>query len=371
MKISEKGLGKLDKEFSGYLEGDKVNQFFAEFGIRFAAGHWCAGDYLDRFATTGYNPKMKSDIVSQLKRVAAAEIEGVEFHESLFIDKNRRKDSAKIREVKDVIKALRLTPTNMNTNLWTDPHWKLGGLTNPDKGIRKEAVAIALQSAEIAKDMGCSSVALWPGSDGWDYNFEANYGVLLDRFIEGCIEINKKAKRLGLRFGIEAKMKEPREGHMIVPTTHCAILFAKRVNESCGGVNMGVAVDYGHEMMNGIEPAFSLYLAEKFGVPVVNFHVNSAKWRSNDEDRVAGTSNIWELVDFCYAALDTGYQGWFGEDQFTYRLEPVKAMVLSREFFANAMKKTLLIWRDRRKLISAQATGDAGATLDVVKRAIF
>ncbi|PIP15469.1 MAG: sugar isomerase, partial [bacterium (Candidatus Ratteibacteria) CG23_combo_of_CG06-09_8_20_14_all_48_7] len=52
-------------------------------------------------------------------------------------------------------------------------------------------------------------------------------------------------------------------------------------------------------------------------------------------------------------------------------LEPVKAMVLSREFFANAMKKTLLIWRDRRKLISAQATGDAGATLDVVKRAIF
>ncbi|PIP15470.1 MAG: sugar isomerase, partial [bacterium (Candidatus Ratteibacteria) CG23_combo_of_CG06-09_8_20_14_all_48_7] len=190
MKISEKSLGNLDKEFNGYLEGDKVNRFFAEFGIRFAAGHWCAGDFLDRFATTGYNPEMKSDIVSQLKRVAAAEIEGVEFHESLFIDKNRRKDSAKIIEVKDVIKALRLTPTNMNTNLWTDPHWKLGGLTNPDKGIRKEAVAIALQSAEIAKDMGCSSVALWPGSDGWDYNFEANYGVLLDRFIEGCIEIN-------------------------------------------------------------------------------------------------------------------------------------------------------------------------------------
>ncbi|MFH2069527.1 MAG: TIM barrel protein [Candidatus Omnitrophota bacterium] len=371
MKINDGNLGKLEKEYAGYLEGEKVSRFFHDFEIKFAAGHWCAGGFSDRFATGGYNPDLKSDITSQLQRVKAAGIYGVEFHENIFIDERRKKVTSRIAEVKKTLKKLKMTPTNMNTNLWTDPHWKFGGLTNPDKAIRKEALAIAFQGAEIAAELGCGSIALWPGSDGWDYNFEANYGTLLSRFIEGCVAVNRKAKSLGLRFGVEAKPKEPREGHMIIPTTHCAILMARKVNEACQGNNMGVAVDYGHEMMAGIEPAFSLYLAREFRVPVVNFHVNAAKWRSNDEDRVAGTSNLWELVDFCYAALDIGYRGWFGEDQFTYRMEPVQAMSLSREFFANAMKKALLIWQNRQRLLAAQETGNAGATLEVVKKVIF
>ncbi|HNQ35912.1 MAG TPA: sugar phosphate isomerase/epimerase family protein [bacterium] len=371
MQVNERGLKKLDVEFAGYLEGDRIGVFFKEFEVKFAAGHWCAGGFLDRFATVGYNPGLKSDIISQLKRIAAAGIEGVEFHENIFIDARRRKNPARIAEVKDALKEYRLVPTNMNTNLWTDPHWKFGGVTNPNRKVREEALEITIQGAEIARELGCTSVALWPGADGWDYNFEANYGVLLEQFVQACIEINRRAKKLGLRFGIEAKMKEPREGHMIIPTTHCAVLVARKVNQACGGQNMGVAVDYGHEMMNGLEPAFNLYVAKEFGVPVVNFHVNSAKWRSNDEDRVAGTANLWQMVDFCYAALDTGYRGWFGEDQFTYRLDPVKAMSLSRELFANCLKKALLIWRERKALVAAQATGDAGRTLDVVKKMIY
>ena len=69
------------------------------------------------------------------------------------------------------------------------------------------------------------------------------------------------------------------------------------------------------------------------GGPVVNFHVNNAKLHSNDEDRITGTGDIWRLVDFCYAAVDTLYDDWFGEDQFTYRTDPVKSMALSRELF--------------------------------------
>jgi len=120
--------------------------------------------------------------------------------------------------------------------------------------------------------------------------------------------------------------------------------------------------------MYGNEPADNLYTAKKFGIPVVNFHVNNAKLHSNDEDRVAGTGDNWRLADFCYAAIDTGYQGWFGEDQFTYRMDPVKAMSLSRELFANVMKKALMIYASQDELKKAQATGDAGKTIDVVKR---
>ena len=371
MKVNKDNLDKLDKEYGGYLERERLDRFFEEFGIDFAAGHWCAGDFADRFAPGGYNsqdPQFSSDIVAQIERVAQAGIKGIEFHEAVFINKNYRKDFSVIERVKEALRENKIVPTNMNTNLFTDPKWKLGGITNADKTIREEALEVALQGVEIAREVGCQSVALWPGSDGWDYNFEVHYGKLLDRFIEGCIAINKKAQELGLKFGVEAKLHEPREGNMIISTTHKAILVAKAVNEECGGSNMGVAIDYGHEQMSATEPADSLYILKRFGVPIVNFHLNNAKLHSNDEDRIAGTGDIWRLADFCYAAIDTGYQGWFGEDQFTYRTEPVKSMSLSREFFGNVMKKALQIYAVKDKLSKAQSTGDALATLEVVKR---
>jgi xylose isomerase len=158
---------------------------------------------------------------------------------------------------------------------------------------------------------------------------------------------------------------------MVTPTSHMTILVAKLVNEACGGKNMGIAVDYGHEQMYAVEPASMLYAAKKAGVEVVNFHLNDSKTHSNDEDRIAGTGDIWRFCDFCYATIDTGYQGWFGEDQFTYRTDPVKSMAQSREFFANIMKRALLIYAHKAELEKARATGDAIATINVVKKYIL
>lgn len=103
MKVTKQNLVKLEKEFKGYLEGKKVDEFFDEFGIKFAAGHWAAGDFCDRFSPVGYNSdiNLDSDIVAQIKRVSEAGIKGIEFHEVLFIDKNYKKDKAKIERVKE------------------------------------------------------------------------------------------------------------------------------------------------------------------------------------------------------------------------------------------------------------------------------
>jgi len=371
MKVDKKNLARLTDEYQGYLEGDLLDRFLDGFEIDFAAGHWCAGDFADRFAPVGYNSNnadFSSDIVSQIERVKQAGIKGIEFHEAVFIDKDYKKDPRLIDKVKKALEKHKVIPTNMNINLFTDPKWKLGGITNSNKTIREEALRIALQGVDIAKEVGCKSVALWPGSDGWDYNFEVHYGELLDRFISGCIAINKKALELGLRFGIEAKLHEPREGNMVISTTHKAALVAQEVNKVCGGKNMGVAIDYGHEQMYANEPADNLYTLKRFGIPVTNFHVNNSKLHSNDEDRITGTGDNWRLADFCYAAIDTGYQGWFGEDQFTYRTDATKSMALSREMFGNIMKKALMIYAVKDKLEDAQKTGDACKTIDIVKK---
>ncbi len=373
MNVTKKALAKLTTVYKGYLEGRKVDRFFEDFGIKFAAGHWAAGPFADRFAAGGYtdDPKFDETVFGQIKRVKAAGIRGIEFHEDVFTDKNFRKVPAKIKKVREAVRRAGLTPTNMNTNLWTHPKWKLGTVTSGDESVRKAALAVALQAVDIAVAVGCTSVALWPGADGWDYNFQANYGELLDRYIDACAAVAGRAADAGLMFGTEAKLHEPREGNMVVATTQKAMLIAQEVNRLTGAGNMGVAIDYGHEQMYGYEPADNLYLARRMGVPVVNFHINNAKTHSNDEDRVAGTGDNWRFADFCYAAIDTGYEGWFGEDQFTYRMEPVQAMSLSREFFANIMKKALLIYKRRAALRKAQATGDAGRTMEVVKKILM
>ena len=364
-------LNKLENYYSGYIEGKKLDEFFKDFDIKFATGHWAAGDFMDRFATKGYNPEIDSSIISQMKRVAKAGINGIEFHDSVFIDENYKPVESIINSVKEELDGLKLIPTVMNINLWTDPKWKMGGLTNPSKKIREEALNIALQAIDIAKQIGCKAVSLWPGSDGWDYNFETNYGKLLELFLDGLTEINKEAKRKGLKFGMEAKPHEPREGNMIVPTTHIAGLIVKEVNNRCSGNNMGVTIDYGHEQMYAVEPAATVYFLNKLEVPIANFHINTAKLHSNDEDRVAGTGDVWRFIDFLYASIDIEYNGWFAEDQFTYRMDPVGGMRLSKELFGNLMKKALRIYSRKKELEEIRETGDQVKILDFVKKFIL
>ncbi len=371
MKVTKQALAKLSTVYKGYLEGDKIQQFFDDFGIKMAAGHWVAGSFNDRFIAGTYTPGLDDSIAGKIARVAKAGIKGIEFHDSFFVKKDFTKDKNAIAVAKQALAKYKLTPTSMNINLFSDPKWQLGSISNPNKSIRDDSIAYALQGVDIGRELGCESIGFWPGSDGWDYNFEVNYGKLLDRFIEGCVLINKKAKSYGMRFGIEAKLHEPREGNMVIPTTHMSILLSKLVNEACGGNNMGALVDYGHEQMYAVEPASMLYAADRAGVDIVNFHMNDAKTHSNDEDRIAGTGDIWRFTDFCYATIDLGYKGWFSEDQYTYRTDPVKSMAMSREFFANIMKKALLIYAMEDKLLKAQATGDAIATINVVKKAIL
>jgi len=368
MHVTADNLSLLSTDYADYLEGDIVNAFFATYGINFSAGHWCAGGFSDRFCRTYQEEPIDESAVGQIARVAQAGIGGVELNNEMFLDDHDRIDENKITEVQEALRRYNLTPTNMNTNIWTRAYYRMGGITNPDAGRRRQGVEYCLQTVELAKRLNCPSVQLWPGSDGWDYHFEVNYGKQLDWFLDGCIEIAKKAHGLGLKFGTEAKQKEPREGNMILNTTAKAALVAKTVNEAVGQTVMGVVIDYGHEQMVGNQPADSLYLLKRMGVPIANFHINAAKYNSNDEDRVTGTDDIWRLAEFCYAAIDTDYQGWFGEDQFTYRMEPVKAMLLSKELFANAMKKALRIYAVQDKLAAAQETGDAGNVIDVVKR---
>ena len=374
MRTSPRSLSKLTKEFKGWLEGDRVQAFFDEFGIKFAAGHWAAGDFADRFAPEGYainNPNFRNDVFGQIERVHQAGITAIEFHERVFIDKNYQRDDYKIREVKDAMAKYGMYCNNMNINCWSDPKWKLGAACNPDPAIRRDAHALLDQAGDIAKALGAPTVALWPGSDGWDYHFQINEGKALEWYMDACTVLAKSAKRNGIKAATEPKVHEPREMNMIIKSTAKAALVCQEVNRRVGKGMLGINIDYGHEQMDNNTPADSVYMLKVIGVPLVASHINEAKPKSNDEDRIAGSGDWWRMVEYIYACIETGFNGHFAEDQFTYRDDPVAAMAASREFFANIARRALLIWKDRDVLHAAQAKGDGPAVLNALKRTIL
>ncbi|MEM2091847.1 MAG: TIM barrel protein, partial [Candidatus Bathyarchaeia archaeon] len=165
MRVDKARLVKLESVYRGYLEGDLLDKFLDDFDIKFASGHWSAGDFMDRFATKGYFPEIDSSIEAQLRRIAEAGIKGVEFHDVLFLDENLKVSEERISKVKELLDELKIKVSNMNVNMFTDPRWKLGSVTDPRREVREKALEVLLQAADIAKKVGSPSLSFWPGQD--------------------------------------------------------------------------------------------------------------------------------------------------------------------------------------------------------------
>src|SRR4029079_14459132 len=180
------------------------------------------------------------------------------------------------------------------------------------------------------------------------------------------IAVNKECLKAGVRLGIEPKPYEPRELFMIIPTAASAILVAQKVNQACGGSNCGLTIDYGHQKMEATTASTACDLADWAGVPVHKFDINDARQGRNDQDLMFGTISIPESVEYLYTTFVRNYQGWYSQDQFTYREDPTRAIERSMINFANLALKAVRILANQPALDQARAAGSGPDILDVV-----
>ena len=178
--------------------------------------------------------------------------------------------------------------------------------------------------------------------------------------------LNKEAMAAGIRVAMEPKPYEPRELYMIIPTAASAVLVASRVNQICGGTNCGLTIDYGHQKMEATTASTACDLAEFAGVPVHKFDVNDARQGRNDQDLMFGTISIPESVEYLYTTFVRNYQGWYSQDQFTYREDPTRAIERSMINFANLALKAVRIVQRQPELDKARRAGTGPDVLDVV-----
>ena len=122
------------------------------------------------------------------------------------------------------------TYTTNHATVW---RWREGGLTNPDPALRRDCIELYKAAIPPARELGARYVKFWPGQDGYDYPFQADYEDLWKYSVDAVREVAASAPNI--QFAIECKFKEPRT-HMLfcnVATTLLAI-------EDMGVNNVGI-----------------------------------------------------------------------------------------------------------------------------------
>jgi xylose isomerase len=319
---------------------------------RFGAGLWHFASYVDRYAVDGYD-----DPRGTLEQIELAGQVG----ELSVVDMTYPFAPSEL-DVATVAKALEaqgLAAIALTPEIYTR-RWSRGGFTNPDPATRQAAIDLVAHAAEAAREFGCEYVKLWPGQDGYDYPFQADYDTLWRSSVDAVRDLATAFP--DLRFAIEYKPREPRN-RMVFSSVARTLLAIE--DTRCD--NVGILLDFGHSLYGGETPAEAARMAIARGrLFAIDVNDNFRGW---DDDMVVGSVHLMEAFEFFFALADAGWEGVWQLDQFPFREDSVQAAragIATMKAFHRAL--TLL---DREALRAAQDRQDALAAQAIAKRALY
>ncbi len=236
--------------------------------------------------------------------VSVPHIRGVD----LVVDEDFLANSKKILPL---VKKSGLSVVSLNVDLFSRPDWKQGSFSSVSAAVRKKAKEFSLRVMDTAAEFGCGLVVIWPGQDGYDYLFQADYISERKMFADGIRHLCRHNPEITI--GLEYKLKEPRN-RCYLSSAAVSILTVNEINEP----NCGVVLDYGHALFAQENPAESVALLHTYGNRLRHIHIND-NYRYWDDDMIVGSVHTLEFLEFIYWLRRTGYDGWITMDQFPYR----------------------------------------------------
>lgn len=228
-------------------------------------------------------------------------------------------------EIKESLKRTGLKVNSVMMDSTADRIFRQGSFSSLDADVRKRAVKDAMAAMDFAEELGCSTFAVWPGQDGYDYLFEADY-IKERTYFGDCLK-ELSAYKPQMNIALEYKPKEPRN-HCYIDTMAGTLLMIEKL----GLDNLGIAMDYGHSYFGGENPAEAVAMLHMYGGKLLAIHMNdnNGSW---DDDMIAGSVNTLPYLEFIYWLRRIGYEGYITFDQFPYREESREAVNESALWF--------------------------------------
>jgi xylose isomerase len=223
-----------------------------------------------------------------------------------------------VREMRDALKDYGLHCVSLIPDLFADKLYGKGSYSSADAKVRRRAIDSTKQMADIARELGCSILNLWPGQDGYDYLLCADYEKERAWLCEAVAELAGTCP--DLRFALEYKPKEPRTHSYLARMADTLLL-----TQEAGQTNVGITIDTGHAFVAGEVVGEAVVLARRAGNRLFHMHFND-NYVTTDDDMIVGTVHSVCYLETLYWLDRCGYTGWLSMDQYPYREDAAGAI---------------------------------------------
>ena len=200
---------------------------------------------------------------------------------------------------------------------YTNPAFKLGAFTNPDKKVRQEAIDLTKKGIDVARESNSNLMTIWLGQDGYDYGFQVDYNKIWEDEISGIREVALHDS--DCQISIEYKPNEPR-AYSLLANLPLTLLAIKEIGLS----NLGVTLDLAHILYADEQPAFAAAMVSK-NSKILGLHLNDG-YAKRDDGLMVGSVHQLATIELLYQVYKDGYNGTIYFDTFpdASGLDPVK-----------------------------------------------
>ena len=214
---------------------------------------------------------------------------------------------------------------------YTNPAFKLGAFTNPNKQVRQEAIDLTKKAIDGLREINSNLLTIWLGQDGFDYGFQVDYKKMWDDEINALREITEHDK--DCLISIEYKPNEPR-AYSLLSNLGTTLLAIKEINLS----NIGVTIDFAHILYSNEQPALVAALIDKHS-KILGLHLNDG-YGKRDDGLMVGSVHQLATIELLYHIAKSNYKGPIYFDTFpdTTNMDPVKECELNIETVKNQFK---------------------------------
>jgi sugar phosphate isomerase/epimerase len=267
------------------------------------------------------------------------------------------------REVAQRLRDVGLNLSGYAMRYYSLKEFKLGAFTHPAPTVRRAAIDLTKRGIDQLAEAGGTMMTLWMGQDGFDYSFQADYGVLWDDTITAIQELADHNPAVDI--SIEYKPNEPRS-FSLMPDVATTLLAIKDI----GRPNLGVTLDFAHVLYADEMPAYAAMLVARHS-KLLGVHLNDG-YGKRDDGLMVGSVHLQQTIELLYTLDRIGYRGIIYFDTFpdTTGLDPV-AECTKNISTVTAMRHVVERLRANEHLTTAIRNQDAVASQAIVQSAIF
>lgn len=223
-----------------------------------------------------------------------------------------------IKEMKKAYNDTGLKCVSIIPDLFADKRFWKGSYCSIDQKVRQYAIDYTRKMCDIAQELNCNTINIWPGQDGYDYLLTADYDQQKQWICDAIYQLAESYPQLN--FALEYKPKEPRTHSYVARMADTLLLTLET-----GMDNVGVTIDTGHAFNAGEVVAESIVLAKRAGNKLFHMHFND-NYTAWDDDMMVGSVHTSCYIEILYWLDRCGYEGWLSMDQYPYREDAVGAI---------------------------------------------